>query len=73
MFDDAMILTALEEMGYTDTNEGLLNRLARALNRLPGDSIDDATLRRVCIDRNIDPDSLTPSDLQKLQEKLNRL
>ena len=66
-------LAALEEYGYTDTNDGLINRVARHLVNSPNDTIDTAEFRSACIECNVDPDSFTQSDLDQLQRKLNEL
>ncbi len=66
-------LAALEEHGYTDTNDGLINRVARHLANSPNDTIDTAEFRSACIECNVDPDSFTQSDLDQLQRKLNEL
>ena len=66
-------LAAMEEYGFTDTNEGLINRVARYLAKSPNDTIDTAEFRRACIACNVDPDSFTQSDLNKLQRKLRQL
>ena len=66
-------LAAMEEYGYTDTTEGLINRVARYLAKSPNDTIDTAEFRSACIACNVDPDSFTQSDLDKLQRKLRQL
>lgn len=66
-------LATLEEYGYTDTNDGLINRVARRLANSPNDTIDTAEFRSACIECGVDPDSFTQSDLDKLQRKLNEL
>ena len=66
-------LVAMEEYGCTDTNEGLLNRVARYLSKSPNDTIDTGEFRRACIACNVDPDAFTQSDLGKLQRKLNQI
>ena len=66
-------LAAMEEYGYTDTNEGLINRVARYLAKSPNDTIDTAEFRSACIACNVDPDFFTQSDLGKLQRKLNHI
>ena len=66
-------LAAMEEYGYTDTNEGLINRVARYLAKRPNVTIDTAEFRSACIACNVDPDSFTQSDLDKLQRKLNHI
>ena len=66
-------LAALEEYGYTDTNDGLLNRVARYLAKSPNDTIGTAEFRSACIACNVDPDSITQSDLEKIRRKLNQI
>ena len=66
-------LAALEEYGYMDTNDGLINRVARRLAQSPNDTIDTAEFRSACIEVGVDPDSFTQSDLDKLQRKLNEI
>ncbi len=66
-------LTAMEEHGYMDTNDGLINRVANYLAKSPNDTIDTAEFRSACIACNVDPDSFSQSDLEKLQRKLNKI
>lgn len=66
-------LAAMEDAGYMDTSEGCINRVARYLANSPNDTINTEEFRRACYACNVDPDSFTQSDLEKLQEKLNRL
>ena len=66
-------LAALEEYGYMDTSDGLINRVARTLAKSPNDTIDTAEFRSACISVGVDPDSFTQRDLDKLQRKLNEL
>ena len=66
-------LAALEEYGYMDTDDGLINRVARRLAESPNDTIDTAEFRSACITSGVDPDSFTQNDLDKLQRKLNEL
>ena len=65
------ILGAIEEAGYGDTNEALLNRVANHLAGRPNDVIDTSEFRSACIACNVAPDSFTQEDLEKLQRKLN--
>lgn len=67
------MLAAMEEKGYMDTNESCINNVARYLAKCPNDEIDRATFRQACYACNVDPDSFTKSDLNKLQKKLNKL
>lgn len=66
-------LVAMEEYGYMDTNDGLINRVARYLAKSPNDTIDTDEFRCACIACNVDPDSFTQNDLDKLQRKLNEI
>ena len=66
-------LAALEEYGYMDTDDGLINRVARRLAESPNDTIDTAEFRSACNASSGDPDSFTQSDLDKLQRKLNEI
>lgn len=66
-------LAALEEYGYMDTDDGLINCVARQLAESPNDTIDTAEFRYACITSGMDPDSFTQSDLDKLQRKLNEI
>ena len=66
-------LAAMEEHGYMDTNDSLINRVAYCLAGSPHDTIDTAEFRQACIACNVDPDSFTQSDLDKLQKKLNQI
>lgn len=66
-------LAAMEEQGHMTTGTSLINRVARYLANSPNDTIDTAEFRRACYACNVDPDSFTQSDLDKLQHKLNEL
>lgn len=67
------MLAAMEDEGYMDTSDGLVNRVAKYLANSPNDTIDTEEFRSACISCNVDPDSFTQSDLYKLQNKLNKL
>jgi len=64
------MLAAMEEAGYTDTNEGLISRVANILNRSHNDTIDTTEFRSACVRAGVDPDSFTQSDLDRLRKKL---
>ena len=66
-------LAAMEDHGYMDTNDGLINRVAYYLAKSKNDVISTAEFRSACIACNVDPDSFTQSDLDKLQKKLNQI
>lgn len=66
-------LAAMEEAGYMDTNLGLISRVAHYLAKSPNETIETTEFRRACIACNVDPDSFTQSDLDQLQEILNKI
>ena len=66
-------LAAMEEAGYTDTSEGLVNRVARELAKSPNDEIGRAEFRRTCIACGVDPESFTSAELSELQRKLDQI
>ena len=66
-------LAMLEEYGYMDTNDGLINRVARCLANSPNETIDTAEFRSACIASGVDPGSFTQSDLNMLKQKINEL
>ena len=70
---EAWQLAMMEDYGLTDTNTGLVNRVARRLADSPNDSIDTAEFHSACFACGVDPDSFTQSDLEQLQRKLNEL
>ena len=72
MFKDWQ-LAMMEDYGLTDTNTGLVNRVARELAQSPNDTIETAEFRSACVSCGMDPDSFTQSDLNQLQKKLNEL
>ena len=43
------MLAAMEEEGYMDTSDGLINRVAKYLAKSPNDTIDTAEFRSACI------------------------
>ncbi len=65
------MFAAMEEAGYGDTNESLINRVENYLSDNPNDVIDTAEFRTACIDCGVDPDSFTQDDFEKLQSKLD--
>ena len=66
-------LAAMEEHGITNTPTGQINRVARALAQSPNDTIDSAEFRRACRICDVDPDSFSRQDLQRLQDALDHL
>ena len=70
---EAWKLAMMEDYGLTDTDTGLVNRVARRLAGSPSDVIDTEEFRRACLDCGVDPDSFTQADLSRLQRKLNEI
>ena len=66
-------LAAMEDHGYGTTNTALCNRIARCLAQSPNQSIDTEEFRCACIACGVDPDSVTTSDLARIQRKLDEL
>ena len=66
-------MAAMEEYGYTTTGEGLINRVACCLAGSSGRTIDTGEFRRACIACDVDPDSFSQADWNKLQRKLNQI
>lgn len=64
------MLNAMEEKGYTDTEKGLNNRLVEAIDELDEDEIDTETFIDICIEKGIDPDTVTEDDLDYIQSRL---
>jgi hypothetical protein len=72
MFKDWQ-LAMMEDYGLTDTNTGLINRVARKLAESPNSTIDTDEFRNTCYACGVDPDSFTQDDLNQLQSKLNEI
>lgn len=67
---EAWHLAAMEEYGYITTNDGLINRLAHFLVKNYIGTISDEEFRNACCVCNVDPDSFTQEDFEKLQRKI---
>ena len=72
MFEDWQ-LAAMEDYGLTDTNTGLISRVARILAESPDDTIGTAEFRSACYTGGVDPDSFTQEDLAQLQARLSQI
>lgn len=72
MFEPWM-LAGMEDDGLLDTSRSLNMRVARYLAENGSDDIGDDEFREACIACNVDPDSITSSDLIEIQNKLNEL
>ena len=68
------MLNAMEEYGYTNTNDGLINRVAVEIQRTHtnGGNIADSEFRRACLNCGVNPSSFTQRDIEKLRRRLNR-
>lgn len=71
---DPWMLNAMEEYGYTNTNDGLINRVAVEIQRTHtnGGNIADSEFRRACLNCGVNPSSFTQRDIEKLRRRLNR-
>ena len=67
------MFVAMEEYGITDTNDGLINRVALYLANGKCSVIDEEEFRSACLACDVDPDSFTQSDLTKLKKRLSEL
>ena len=66
-------LGMLEDYGLTDTNTGLINRVARRLAGSPDEVIGTEEFRRACRESGVDPDSFSAADLAQLRRKLDEI
>lgn len=73
MLYEPWMLAAMEEYGYTDTNQGLINRVARELLKEPPGEINWETFCQGCFSCDVDPYSFSDDDFCQLNESLNRL
>lgn len=67
------MLAAMEDNGYMDTEHGLNMRVAKYLAKNGSDVIDDDEFRSACESCGVDPDSVTQTDLNEIQRKLDEL
>ena len=70
---EAWHFAAMEDMGLLDTSTSLINRVARYLLEQEETEIDERLFRRACDACGVDADSFTQSDLEQLQQTLDRL
>jgi hypothetical protein len=63
----------MEEYGILDTKDGLINRVARYLAKSPNHVIGKEEFCQACIACEVNPNSFTQSDLNKLQTVLNKI
>lgn len=67
------MLAAMEEAGYMTTSHGLNMKVAHYLAENGSENIGDAEFYDACLECGVDPDSITQSDLDDIQRKLNEL
>jgi len=67
------MLAAMEDAGYMDTSHGLNMKVAHYLAENGSDNIGNEEFADACIACGVDPDSITSSDLEDIQNKLNKL
>ena len=66
-------LAYMEDCGYINTSHVLNMRIADYLAGSGIRVITSVTFRQACTACNVDPDSITASDVQEIQHKLNEL
>ena len=64
-------LALIDHAGYNGINDRHIDRVARSLQSVSGDMIDQSTFEHHCRKNGIDPKNFTPADLKRLQQKLN--
>lgn len=69
---EAWQLGLFDAAGYNGIRGEHIEAVARELEKLPQDRIDTGDFRSACYRAGVDPDNFTGSDLDALQERLNR-
>lgn len=67
------MLAAMEDAGYMTTSHGLNMRIAHYLSRTASGEVGEEEFTDACIACGVDPNSITQSDLDDIQHKLNEL
>ena len=67
------MFAAMEEYGYTDTSEGLINRVAHYLAQEVAGEIDPETFEQACFACGVDPGSFTDEDFAYLRKRLRQI
>ena len=65
-------LALIDEAGYNGIRDEHLERVAREIEKLPQDVIDTGAFRGACYRAGVDPDNFSQSDLDDLQDYLDR-
>ena len=65
-------LGLIDEAGYNGIRRDHLERVAREIEKLPGDILDTTAFRNACYRAGVNPNNFTQSDLDDLQDYLNR-
>ena len=73
MMYEPWMFVAMEEYGYTDTNQGLINRVARELSEESAGEIPWETFCQACFSCDVDPYSFSDDDFRLLNEALDQL
>ena len=66
-------LAVIENAGYGNTSTAVINRVAGYLAKYGSHNIGNDEFIEACYACNADPYSFSQKDLERLQEKLNRL
>ena len=65
-------LAMFDAAGYNGIRDEHIAAVAREIEKLPGDVVDTADFRSACYRAGVDPDNFTRSDLDDLQDYLDR-
>ena len=69
---EAWQLGLIDAAGYNGIRGEHIEAVAEKLEKLPQDVIGTGDFRSACYRAGIDPDNITGSDLEALQDRLNR-
>ena len=69
---EAWQLGLIDAAGYNGIRGEHIEAVVRELENLPQDVIETGDLRSACYRAGVDPENFTGSDLDALQERLNR-
>lgn len=67
------MLAAMEDNGYMTTSHGLNMKVAHYLAKNGSSDIDEDVFKSACATCGVDVDSITQSDLEDIQRKLDEL
>lgn len=69
---DAWKLAMIDAAGYNGIRSEHIEAVAREIEKLPQDVIDTGDFRAACRRAGVDPDNFDQSNLDELQDYLNR-